>query len=852
MRLRIREHLKSEKGNALLMALSVIMVLTAFGTASLMTSVANIQMSAKYRNWSQDYYALDMNAEDKVNQLNTLLQHAEKDAQDYMAGHYYIYSDTDLVHTSSPPENLKVASDAQDYINSEWLTDVAPNMQDLNHLKYKASLEKFQIETFQRLYYYYASRRLEPGGYKVTYLKSTSKSLGNYQVALFSGGTQGTQVLEEGNLRVDIGSAEAITPNADIISRDQIHEISAIAPHTVNRKTVTAKLNVKFPEYTVQEQTRQIPIQGNPVWANAITAAGNIGFVGPGTSTVNGDIFAADSSETLPLDDNVVTNNGIYCQGAVAKIYGNAYSKGNVQIIGSNSALYVHAYPSIDVTLKKNIFSANNLNYFLSDTLNNNLFFDLAAARSIPGIDVTDYLEDLVHPQTSIPMVYHDATGGNVYCNSLAVQGSYPKPATSATQNVSNANINVDGNVTTYNDILMEGLNSNIIVAKNNIGINSSSLTTNNPNASSSVINNTPLKSDGLKESTITLNGKFIVPGTSYAKYTGIKKAGESFFNWTNNSYYQTGESISARNSDIYSAYMAPVSNPLPGYDYYYDQFTSDPKPTTTDESGHPDESEISSYYFMRADTQVSPPFVDALAPKIQQLVDFVNGKILNGQSVSSNVFSSSSVNGYSQGAALLQKPSASSVTVYSYNQLDQNYLNYHKFQLCLADIFKAKTQQLGTVKPLGTGGGFEGVFVNKGALVKNDGTFKEGVNSSPTTTVDSFVYSKLALTDLDLDLGDKSGIIYCEGNLDIKGNGNFKGAIICEGNVTVSGNPTITYDENSIKKTLESYSGIRNFFAPGNMGVVTYSPYTAPSYDGAVRSNVVRYKILEWKEIQQ
>jgi hypothetical protein len=146
MKLWTREHLKSEKGNALLMALSVIMVLTAFGTASLMTSVANIHMSAKYRNWSQDYYALDINAEDKVNQLNTLLQNAEKDAQDYMAGQYYIYSDS-----TKPPTNLQVPSYAQSDIYTKWSLDVKPNLQDLNDPVYRESLKNFLSDTFQRL-----------------------------------------------------------------------------------------------------------------------------------------------------------------------------------------------------------------------------------------------------------------------------------------------------------------------------------------------------------------------------------------------------------------------------------------------------------------------------------------------------------------------------------------------------------------------------------------------------------------------------------------------------------------------------------------------------------------------------
>ena len=107
---------------------------------------------------------------------------------------------------------------------------------------------------------------------------------------------------------------------------------------------------------------------------------------------------------------------------------------------------------------------------------------------------------------------------------------------------------------------------------------------------------------------------------------------------------------------------------------------------------------------------------------------------------------------------------------------------------------------------------------LQKNEIIKDDSVIiGGGVNSSPTATPDSFVYIKQALTStsiLNLDLGNYSGIIYCEGNLNITGNGTFNGE--------------------------------------KNMGGVTYSTYTAPSYDGAVRTNVVRYKILEWKEISE
>ncbi|KGK86354.1 hypothetical protein DP73_16785 [Desulfosporosinus sp. HMP52] len=825
MRFWTRQHLKSEKGNALLMALSIIMILTAFGTASLMTSVANIQMSTKYRNWSKDYYVLDKNVEAKVDRLNSLLQDAESKAQAYMSGQYYLYPDT-----APLPEDLEVPQSAQEYLNGKW-TDISADIdgkEDLSQPNNQAKLKSFMNDTVKRLYYYYASQRLFKSGYtQVVYLNDPNP--GNYQSALFSDGDGGTEVLDEGNLVVAFNSATAYDT------------IGALNPGDYKGKKVSVKVDVRFPAYEVQEQTKSIPYQGNPVWANAITAGGNIGFEGSASKLViNGDIFAADRSESLPIRDDVVTDKGIYSRGAEVNINGNVYSKGNLHVIDSNSKIYVNNYPSTmkDTmnTMKNNIFSENGPYP--------NLFFDLAAAGSISSGQVTDYIEGhLLAGSKSIPLVYQDGAGGNVYCNSLVVEEHYPNQEDQA---ISNGEINVDGNVTTYNDIRMDGLNSTITVAKNVIGVNSTPDAAGNPNASSSIINNTPLKSTGGTESTITLKGNFIIPGTAFAKYNGSKKAGKEFFTWSDDIYYQTGESISASNTDIFSAYMAAIINPLEGYNYYYDQYTENPKPDPYDET------KIHSYYFMRGEDE-GQSGSDILEPKIKQLVDFLKGK-----NVVSNILVTSPIDGYSLGTALIHQAdpttgSAPYLTVYDPYDTYANYIDnqnaYGKYKRCLASIFEAKTQKLGTTEALDPEDIFEGVFVDKSALDS-----EEGVYRSPTATPNAFVYSQAASTTLDLSDGDKSGIIYCEGNLNITGSGKFNGTIICEGNVMVSGSSTVTYNEDVIKATLQSYSVIRDFFAPGNRGELPayYVQYTAPAYDGAVRKDVIRYKILEWKEQHQ
>ena len=77
--------LHSEKGTAAILTLSVILVLTALGTVSLLASAMNIRMSAKTISWSEDYYALDAKAEEYVHWIDeNILIPAEKYARTYV------------------------------------------------------------------------------------------------------------------------------------------------------------------------------------------------------------------------------------------------------------------------------------------------------------------------------------------------------------------------------------------------------------------------------------------------------------------------------------------------------------------------------------------------------------------------------------------------------------------------------------------------------------------------------------------------------------------------------------------------------------------------------------------------
>ena len=825
MKLCMCNTLKSEKGSVMILALAVILTLTAFGTVSLMTSVANIQMSSKYRDWSKDYYALDKNAELRVNQINQLLEKAEKVSQAYMTGQYYLTDDPVILDDPSDPEisdQLRnTSSIVKTYMYSQWQTN---------------------DDAFKRLYYYYASYLLSfeqnPSDpldpqkkYNIAYLDDPTADYDDYLAALFdSSNTNYSNVLSEENLAVIINSKSSTEPQIPVDPTDPI----AILPATVLGKEVSVKLNIVLPSY--KALPNQVTFIGNPVWANAITASGSIGFEGTGTSIINGDLFSADKDEGLYLNDNYVPASGIYSNSADIEINGNVYSKGNLHILGNNSTINIYGYshisnaPGFSTILKDRIFSKNGL------------FFDYDNTIYPTPSDYT-YIQWPTDPTDStLYFVNGDVKGGNIYCNSLKVD-----------QGVSGGVINAYGNVSTFNDIKMNGLNSEINVSGNYVGINDRAHN-GDPNASSTVINNTAL--DGGK---IKLDGKFIVPGTAFAEYQGVKKnTWPRFFwpstiqnlidPWENQQYYQTGESITAKDVKIYSAYMSPVTNPLPQYDYSMEQFTDDLDPELDPEPNLYVETNINSYYLMRGDTSTEDEPDDIYIPKMSQLADY-----LSRRPVDSKVSVGSPVEGYSFGLALLNSsvygPPIAELDPDLQPQSTINYSDYKsyysKFSESLGKIFISKVQNLGTIDKVATS--FDEVFVNYDVLSSK-------ISSTPSEKP-TFVYLKAtvdnpAVLELSNATGIK-GIVYCDGDLNITGDQSFNGTIICEGNLIVSGNPTITYDEAVIKSVLSADVNARLFFAPGAMGEDTSIPTT--DYKGAAyRSDGIHFKIVEWKEQQQ
>ncbi len=548
-------------------------------------------------------------------------------------------------------------------------------------------------------------------------------------------------------------------------------EIELRGDDTGNERNILVKMDIIVPSYETVIQTTYTPYKGNPVWANAVTAKGGVIISASANANIYGDVYASGlnaSGNPLGMDA------GLKVMGT-ASIFGNVYSRGDVYIAGNNGSLNIKRYNEAGFTINRDF--KNKIFY--------NLFhFDINDVATGEGINIYNYTEN---ESANIPFIYNDGiTGGNVYCNDLTIA-----------RNVRNAAINISGNLMTTDDIEMNGLYSSIVVGGNFTGINSEEAG-GDPNASSSIINNYPYEADGTEISSIQIGGGVIIPGTS-------------FYEFDSNTYYQSGESLSSKDQDIFNAYV--YASGLPGgYSLYYLD---------------------GNRYYIRVFSPAAPG--NELNEKIQGLIAF-----LTGRNIKTNINAGGDVKGYSLGTVLIHENGESEepASIYSpeggagtflpdWNSNRQDYLTLGVD--ALKEIFLYKTSQLGTSES-----GFSN-FENR------VGPYSDGLSAAGVAYLDGD--STYTVN------GDESKIIYCTGNLTISGDGNIRGSVISRGSVTISGNAGIYYDEAVIENILMKPAA-RDFFEPGTRGkdIIHVKDYRT---DSGTRSFVKRYNITQWNEYQ-
>ena len=848
--------LHSEKGTAAIITLSVILVLTALGTVSLLASAMNVRMSGRIISWSEDYYTLDTKAEGYVHKIDEMvLIPAEEDARHYVMNRLDRAKPEDLdglFHDDSltPPGDpyQMYISYAQDYFNKYYLEtwtyeaggdrheytvhdyeqaivdgtfngktieEISRNYvndgspaEDRAARAYTGDLLQYTEELFDRVYFHMVAKRLE---YLHMHDDDFSDAKANIVIKSIAydenyGRRENTEqnrctyrfsnIRDESPTRTISETWEHIKPE----SGDITIYIRAWDPTNIRDKLVHVAVEVIRPAYETIEKTIYTPVYGNPIWANALTVRGGIkiGEEAPAKAVIKGDVYASGASGEPYESGLTVFNN------TTVDIYGNVYTAGNVQAVsireGNGGTLRVHTSETGSSGVSYNYKKAIYGNEYLHE---NHYAYD---------IDI-EYTADQDAGAGSIPFVFKDSVDqGNVYCESLEVA-----------EGVESATLQVDGNLWTMDDIQMDGQRSLIRVGTTEtsggevrarysyIGLNPFS-DENDPNKSSSVINNFPFFGDGTPNSSIILNSNFLVPGVAFYHF---------YDSDGNNKFYKSIESATARTMNPTSIINAYV-----------------------------DTAGAGGYFNLEGDEfRLIPEENDPQRNALTQFVYDIDGVYTN---VRSNLTNPA---GYVAGVALIEKASGAKATVYTHNpemdtpgavSLDGSNNNQIAFSNVTFEnkIFRlhtAKTKMLG--KYVGTYDP-DAAPIDFGDLVHRDMLLSMGLSDIVR------IPSGGTLNINPGSGGVTSGIVYCAGDMTIRGDGTeFKGAIICEGDVTIEGDVRITYDEDVIRRKLRYSEKLRTFFSKGEMGDKLFDIHEYSTTSGE-RVNVKRYRIAAWKEI--
>ncbi|MCT4618475.1 MAG: hypothetical protein N4A62_03695 [Marinisporobacter sp.] len=483
----------NEKGSAIILVLIVIIILLTLGTMALSIGIGNLRLGEKSKAWKEEYYDLDKAAEEQLKVINGILAIAEDATIRYMK--YELYSkgtipqklvdklekygaeklDKKFNSGSSQKDkiekqlkkiqeklkaNLKTTNNQQ-FVYNQWVKAVKNKSMSGSKIdpeKYSQNMDGFYKEAFPKIYYNFATRALATlqtsSGFQS--ISINGKTL-DYKIKMIQ--KKKTGKTGEKDYSDFSGNWTDYNPTDDDLQFE-------ITVKDDNGKQLISKGNVKFPVYSAQTMRTNTVIYGNPLWANAITAGGNISF--ENRATIKGDVFGSGS-------DGIVIK-----KGKTIDIYGNLYTSGDISVDANNGELNVHAYkPNFDVNYKKNyIFPCG---YYIDEKIS---IMSEDDKRKLEGTYTYD-----------MPLIYPDGdTGGNVYCNNLLLKSIY------------NSNkIRVEKNVITKGSVKNKsGVGSEIKMDGNYIGITSG-------DGSDASSEGSVIYSEGSGK--IILGEKMIVPG---------------------------------------------------------------------------------------------------------------------------------------------------------------------------------------------------------------------------------------------------------------------------------------------------------------------------------------------------
>ena len=784
-----------EDGAALIMVLTVIFVLSTLGGIALMTTLGNVRMSDKYTEWTAEYYALDSEAEERLQKVDAALSLAEAYVAAYLRDECYRMSD-DLPAVTGNDET-ELNEKGQNAIYNFWFSEVyqpcavtdESGMETINQQMYDIRFRRFHDDYYKRLFYYYS--------YRLMQAEIDRETIDRVEVTA--------------SMRGYAGMLSDYTEDAGGMGMMVYFDITDGAE--AFQKHVSVALRVVAPKFGLTSSTEAVPFKGNPIWTNALSAKGNIVFSGNDSHVrVYGDVFAQSYADYFPrLNEYAVVegnNNGILSAGATVEIRGNVYTRGDLHVTESGGSIAVGRYSEETATeYKRNVHT-------------NSLFFDTSTMPAM--IQRYTQAEDNSWSRDFIPFFYRDHLGGNVYCNSLAIEAAVHNGTilidNGLTQQSDGAGVSgekagLTGVVWTFDDVQNDGEYSKIDIRGNLIGLSSEALF-NDHTTSSTVIN------ANYRTSSINLAGDIIMPGTSFRRFDGLNDMADEA------AYFETAESVSADNFDIFKAYTEPPVN-IPEVPYFFDR------------------------YILSTEKGLANVFLInyiVLGDKVRHLAGNLSASVPDtGITTKSDLF------GYARGA-VISKDTAGNKQMFGMSGVEgvdhyreignyaQNLLAYSEIRDSLKAAYYSKTEKFGT--PNGT---FD-MMVNKGAM-----SGVERLDNEKLSRVFTYLTgdSSLEIT------GNMKGIIYCASEngelptLTLYGNGRFSGTVICEGNIVLNGALRLYYDERMLSDLLITHPEIKAFFAPGETGDTSYIKVLKVAQSSSKISRN-RFEIADWSEWQE
>jgi len=868
----------SQRGSSLVIAIVIVMIVMVLGTSLMLGALTHLKLTKQQMIWSSDYYTLDSAGESHLYKIDENLALVEDFAKDYISQRIF-----------------KIKPDATydyqvDYIKENPMTGAYTN-ESYNFLSIVDS--EFQLpsegiylngdpygDTLQ-MYFYQKYREEVELAYNPLADSSDADSISTlekkftdeiFNELYFISAYQSIKKAYTTLVTLTYNDADAYNNTEHVYYpvfniKRELSQRSTLSADGTENQLLDIALKVIDPLYEPIKEIQYKSFKVNPVWTNAITAGGSINL-NQGTTKIYGSLYASAYDSSRQYNDTY----GIKVNAGDHTVYGNLYSRGDVDISGTETTMHVEGSGAKYAMAYKSHMYEDSMgtitdlfleNASTNDVMNNNVSLVEPASFS-------DDINDLFW------FYNRDVNGGNTYARNIhANEDTDTNTAKGITFDTINSWV--------YGDVIMEAhqlsdeKKSTIEIKQNAIGLMNES-TLDEPNQSSTVYSNS------FDEGGVLKINKAYVPGLAYYRFD--KRDGE-----TEDApyYFETIESITANSSrlfsEIYDGNIGKATAPLTEYVY---SAISDAGPVDIPFMLNPN---LSTEYNSDAEienmiSRAKPgsAFVDETLDDLGTNPNSIANRIKDNVTTGIKLAHTETELGTTN---LLLKPKIFATgllvshfkTDSAYSDIATAIVHRNTEMLTQYNIEKEalKSAYLKKVKSFGFKVDDNDSYkyiddcVNTGAIssqyTPNSSTADSELVSyltqpGKTITLDVnnknvvIIYAPTAAGEtLTLNITrDFEGIVYAKGNIVINYSGDrfMRGTIIATGNVTLNRTDAtsalnVVYDEQVIAKLINLYTPLKKFFIPFEKG--SSENYELERYRTGMFSGLERFKIIKWQE---